>query len=114
MKMGPAFYPLYLSYIEDASDGLARLKDLVEEKSGKSGKSVLGAEKLNRLIDGLTSGGEDFTETAKNFLSRLKGQIRKTGIITFFAEAVESDEIMNLKRFRFLLAVVILENAFHK
>ncbi len=101
------FYPLYTSFLDKATVGIALLKDTINEKM-KDEENVLLKDELTAMADAATRGKGDFVKTASALLKKRGIPFAETNLAPVFAKSLSNPSLLKLDRFRYLVCAVII------
>ncbi len=115
LRIQEFFYPLYLSYINDKSDGMARLLDSIDELMVKQPKLLVPEDQLRNIARsqglGVKRGVQRFSKEVSSIFGALKISIDGKNWGPSLREAALNANLTRLRRFRFLLTAVAIRFA---
>ena len=108
LGFGERFYPLYVSFLESAAEGIAMLEDLVAEAANPRVPRELLKELLTRLPQRDRS---LYSGLAVELLQSVEIAVAEIDVSSILSEAILSPKLIKLERFLFLVTATIMWNA---
>ena len=112
LGMEEFYYPLYVSFLEKRTLGVAALKDQVAELTAAGRKPIIPAEELTTLAGMVLEDEETFAAAAARHLADLPVMAGGEDVHQSLAAGARLAELGRASRFRFLIAAVIVRTAF--